>query len=270
MNRYIDLQGTYNFRDIGGYHTKSGKRVAFGKLFRSDELSRLTPEDVIKIKALGIRTIIDFRNTKERENNEDIPIEGVHVQYLDPVADIAALASSEFTGGKKLDLHDPKNMTAELAKHLMIEQNVAFVHDKKCQKAYREMFHVILQEENIGIVQHCRGGKDRTGYGIALILFALGVSSQDIIKDYMLTNHYKKEKNEASLKALLKETKNEDLVQAIRYFKEANEVFLQTALNEIKAHYQNPINYIQTVLGITESQIKTLEKLYLVQEKKNG
>ncbi len=35
---------------------------------------------------------------------------------------------------------------------------------------------------------HCSAGKDRTGFGVAMIQAALGVSEQDIFSDYLLTN----------------------------------------------------------------------------------
>ena len=39
---------------------------------------------------------------------------------------------------------------------------------------------------------HCTAGKDRTGFGAALILHALGVSDDVIDEDYLLTNRYYK------------------------------------------------------------------------------
>jgi len=259
--RYIDLQGTFNFRDIGGYRTKDNRMVKYNRIYRSDELSKLTPEDVKKAAQIGIKVIIDYRNEKERKNNEDVSIPGTRVVYLDPGADLAALASSEY--GEKLDIYDMSKMTASLAKFMMTEQNREFVRSEKCQSAYKKMFQIILEESNLATVQHCRGGKDRTGYGIALILLTLGVSREDVIEDYLLTNYYKKEKNEKSLRALMEKTQNADLVQAVRYFKEADESFLVTALDLIDNEYGGGVNYVQKILGITEGEIQKLKDLYL-------
>lgn len=260
--RYIDLEGTFNFRDIGGYKTNENRTVSFGKIYRSDALNFLTPEDVKQVEALGIKSIIDYRNEKERVGNEDVEIPGTTVYYLDPKADVAALASSEMndkgSGGHQFD-----TLTADFAKTLMTQQNVQFVHNKDSVEAYKAMFDIILDETNIASVQHCRGGKDRTGYGIALILFALGVDKKTIVEDYMLTNFYKKDKNEKSLQELFDKTGDHDKVLAVRYLKEAHESFIMAALNEIDTHFETPLNYLQTVIGLDDEKITKLKDLYL-------
>ena len=45
-----------------------------------------------------------------------------------------------------------------------------------------------LAERHTPLVFHCTAGKDRTGMGAALLLSALGVSRDDIMADYLLTN----------------------------------------------------------------------------------
>lgn len=257
---YVDLQGTHNFRDIGGYPTKDGKRVAYGKLFRSDDLHELTQEDISYLQSMGLKTIIDYRNEHERTKREDVNIPGVTTYYLDPKADTAALASSSFAKDEKKVM---KTLTAAQARHMMIEQNRQFVLSDTSKQAYRAMFDVILDENNIAVDQHCRGGKDRTGFGIALILSALGVSKKDILHDYMLTNHYKHEKNERSLKKLMEETQNADLVQAVRYMKEAQEEFLLTALDLIEELYGDTLCFLKQELHLQDEEIEKLKALYL-------
>jgi protein-tyrosine phosphatase len=41
---------------------------------------------------------------------------------------------------------------------------------------------------HVPLVVHCAAGKDRTGVAIAVLLAALGVDSQSILEDYLLTN----------------------------------------------------------------------------------
>lgn len=260
IEKEINLEGAFNFRDIGGYRTADGKRIKKGLLFRSDELSKLTENDAKIVSNLGVKTIIDYRNEKEREQNEDVEIPGVSIHYLTPIADIAALASSDTK--EQANLFE-KKITADLARFLMIEQNKAFVEDETSQKVYRKMFDLLLEKDSGGIVQHCRGGKDRTGYGIALIMGVLGVSREEIMKDYLLTNDYKKEKNEKSLKAIWNETQDEDFVQAMKYLKEADPVFLNTALDLIDEKYGDIPTYVREVLGVSEDEIKELKDKYL-------
>ena len=63
-SRLVDLDGTFNMRDMGGYRTDDGSTVKWGKLFRSDDLHSLTAADQNKLEALGINLIIDYRNYK--------------------------------------------------------------------------------------------------------------------------------------------------------------------------------------------------------------
>src|SRR3546814_2278651 len=52
----IRLVGAPNFREVGGYRTADGHSVRHGLLYRSENLSRLTPDDYRAMDGLGIRT----------------------------------------------------------------------------------------------------------------------------------------------------------------------------------------------------------------------
>ena len=66
MQRRIDLEGCYNFRDLGGYPTQDGARVRWRLLFRSDALHHLTAADVSRMLGeLAIGEIVDLRSTGE-------------------------------------------------------------------------------------------------------------------------------------------------------------------------------------------------------------
>ena len=64
--RVLRLRGASNFRDLGGYSTQDGRRVRWGRLFRSDHLGRLTPEDEAVLAGLGLHRVLDFRGEQER------------------------------------------------------------------------------------------------------------------------------------------------------------------------------------------------------------
>ena len=44
--RKLQLKGSCNFRDLGGFRTVSGKRVKWNKFYRSDALNILTNDDI--------------------------------------------------------------------------------------------------------------------------------------------------------------------------------------------------------------------------------
>ncbi|MFA5883989.1 MAG: tyrosine-protein phosphatase, partial [Acidimicrobiia bacterium] len=53
-DRYVGLDGTPNTRDLGGYQTFDGRRVRWGRLFRTDGLAGITPDDRTRLAALGL------------------------------------------------------------------------------------------------------------------------------------------------------------------------------------------------------------------------
>lgn len=52
-------------RDLGGFVGQDNKRVLYRKLFRSEELSRLTEADKDSLNSLGIEQILDLRTDSE-------------------------------------------------------------------------------------------------------------------------------------------------------------------------------------------------------------
>ena len=59
--RIITLEGALNFRDIGGYVGKDGRKLRRGRVFRSAELSGLTDGDLAVIAyedgTIGVRRL---------------------------------------------------------------------------------------------------------------------------------------------------------------------------------------------------------------------
>ena len=66
LPRSIALDGTTNFRDLGGYVGADGRTVRWRKLFRSDHLAGLSPADLQALQALGVARAVDFRGVQER------------------------------------------------------------------------------------------------------------------------------------------------------------------------------------------------------------
>ncbi len=65
-SRRLELLGSTNFRDLGGYPGQSGRPVRWRRLFRSDHLGELAPADVQALSALGLTRVCDFRGAQEQ------------------------------------------------------------------------------------------------------------------------------------------------------------------------------------------------------------
>jgi protein-tyrosine phosphatase len=193
FQRVIDLRGTSNTRDIGGYKTTDGRTINWRQIIRSDRLSRLTPEDFQKLEELGLRTVVDLRTVRENEKDPTVwegenPPQFFHF----PVGDSNG---PWFKKQKKL-LSRNRFTEEEMLEHMMSGyQMVAEVGSP----SYEKLMEVVLDESNWPILIHCSAGKDRAGVATTLILEALGVDRDTIMKDYLLTNEVSQAERKASI-----------------------------------------------------------------------
>ena len=65
--RKLHLLGSPNFRDLGGYETHDGRRLRWGKVFRSGKLSALSEQDIAAVNRLGLTLVCDFRQEVEQQ-----------------------------------------------------------------------------------------------------------------------------------------------------------------------------------------------------------
>jgi len=176
--RHIALQGTTNFRDLGGYVGHQGRPVRWRLLFRSDHLAGLTPEGVQGLHDLGVHRSADFRGVQERAADA-YHWKGLHAYALSVEPTVVQKALALVQAGGRLTAQDTVVCMQDTYRH--------FVRDNAAQ--FAQLFQLLL-EKDAPTVFHCTAGKDRTGWAAALILEALGVARADIDRDYLLTNQY--------------------------------------------------------------------------------
>lgn len=176
--RLLPLQGAYNVRDLGGYPTKNGKRTKWRKLFRAGDLNNLTRSDLQYLQNIPLITDIDFRNSGEIDSAPDKRPESLKEYIWLPI-----------DAG---DISDIRITDTALIPQMMEEAYRTIV--RKYQDKYRSFFKILEVEENAPVLFHCSAGKDRTGIAAALVLAALGVDKETILKDYLLSAEYLKGK----------------------------------------------------------------------------
>ncbi|SQE32165.1 Protein tyrosine/serine phosphatase [Mannheimia haemolytica] len=138
-----------------------------------------------------------------------------------------------------------------------------FVEKAECQTAFAEMLRLATDPENAPLVQHCRGGKDRTGFGAMLLLGILGVSKADIIADYMLTHYNRLARNEEKMAIYRTFTQDQDVLDYLLSLIDTQPEFIEQSLNTIETQYGTIEQYAQRVLGITAKEIEALRANYL-------
>lgn len=178
-DRYFPYSGTINLRDFGGYATRHGRAVRRGRLFRSGHMADMCEQGLADFANLGIETICDLRRPEEREQEPTAVPQDVARRVEIEIDPGSAIAMREALADA--DLH----LEARIGYMVGINRDLARDHADD----YARMFEALLATEG-GFLVHCAAGKDRTGFGCALILHTLGVDEQTILEDYLATNHY--------------------------------------------------------------------------------
>lgn len=169
-DRRIVLSGPVNFRDLGGYETVDGRQVRWRRLFRSDSLVPVTAEDARLLTGdLGLLAVIDLRTSKEveREGRGGLADVALHYHHIPLVDDVE---------------HDPDRPWDR-------SLHEAYTHmlGKRAARLAEALEAIAAEVSEHPTVFHCVAGKDRTGIVAALVLALLGVSDDDIVADYALT-----------------------------------------------------------------------------------
>lgn len=248
MTNSIKIQGAPNFRQVSG--------IKEGLLFRSGELSRLTSLDIELIEKLNIKTIIDFRTPNERKNRLDnIPFEtGIRI------INIPIFQLSQDITHLQLLWYLLKN-----ASSLDLER---YIHDYYKVMAYErcgqiaEAFNLLSNPNNLPAIIHCTVGKDRTGFSTALIQSVVGISQEEILKDYLLTNQLVDKKLQ-SLKRYLRwislfRISYEEMEPLFRVKRE----YLEEVFVELESEYGSIEAYLKKVCHISEATILKVKQIY--------
>ena len=259
-----------NARDLGGMIGAGGREIRPHRLIRTAHLHDASDTDVARLKEeYNLCRIFDFRSMNEFKVVPDREIEGVQ-HHLLPTIDMRA----EQQTGKPI----PEEAFFELDRHIvnysfypevqLMAQNMypSLIQSEFSQLQYAAFLRLIVEApEDGGILWHCAQGKDRTGWGAAFLMFALGVEREAVIADFDLSN-------EAYLPIVNKLNHDIDergggdaekaVIQAFMGVSTANFI---TTLDLIDREYGGMTHYIQDILCLTHDDIQTLRKRYLLQ-----
>jgi protein-tyrosine phosphatase len=254
--RKLPFTGAHNFRDLGGYKTEDGRRIKWGKIYRSDNLHSLTDEDVKYLSRLNIKSVVDFRSDEERESEPDRLTPDM-TQVLLPI---------KFQP-KELDDESLKNLMKNLtfgtldSSNLLTDFNIVIVKDFADE--YKKFFRHVIENNAEPIVFHCTAGKDRAGFASAMILTVLGVPREKVIEDYLLTNTYVKDHVDSEMLEIELKTFFRADTDNLRKINLVAERYIQAAFDTIDSEWGGMDNYISTALSLTEEDILKLQNFYL-------
>ena len=251
--RRLGMRGTPNFRDFGGYRTADGRRVKWGYLFRSGQLSALSEEDVALLEALQLDLVCDFRRTEEQSSDPSrLPASRpprIASLPIVPGSNSRFFEEAEGHIGDRQAMYD-----------FMVEINRDFAQAQT--QTYARMFEEILSIEDARFLVHCAAGKDRTGFAAAIILLALGVPRDVVMADYLLTRRFFAPGREIDRLRTKYQMEHLD-AEAILPMLEVHEAYLARALDTIEADYPSLQAYLEDALGVDDEAVGELRRRYL-------
>ncbi|MFC4125473.1 tyrosine-protein phosphatase [Nocardia rhizosphaerae] len=168
------LSGTFNFRDVGGLRTADGATTRPGVLLRSAQLSGLDAQGHATLRALRVTDVHDLRGLPEIDHigHDSLPTDiRLHVTPFD---------------SRMGDAPPHEAQTVSALAH-MIEVYKQFPVMPEASAAIIRLATTVTAGDGAALV-HCAAGKDRTGWAVATLLRAVGVTEDEIYTDYLTSN----------------------------------------------------------------------------------
>ncbi len=157
--RFINIPGVYNTRDIGGYTTTDGKKIKQGMIIRGTEMDGLV-EASYYLSSKDVESVQEqFGFVYDMDLREEYTTAG---QYKSPLG--YGVRHKAYTAPMYLS-----------------------TFSNSYKPAVKEIFSDLAKEENYPMYFHCTYGADRTGTFIYLLQGLLGMSEQDMVREYQMT-----------------------------------------------------------------------------------
>ncbi|MEC8762139.1 MAG: tyrosine-protein phosphatase [Actinomycetota bacterium] len=162
--RTLEVEGLANARDLGGIPRSDGSLTPTGVFFRSDNLDRVGTAGWDRLRDHGITTIVDLRRPDEASGA--VPPDIAHLRVdLD---------------GDEREFWDPIEADGRWGTPLYY-----LSHLESLPHPMAGVLAGIAAADPGGVLFHCAGGWDRTGFVSAFLLRAAGVPASAATMDYM-------------------------------------------------------------------------------------
>ena len=223
------------------------KRPAGDRYSVPDNSAPLSEWDSIRLNNLHIKTVIDLRGNDEvaasplRYSNANIVHIPIPIKNMDHV--VARIQEDRMRKGDGI--------------LFMQDTYLQYVTDYSEQ--YAKALDVFLDKDNYPILINCSMGKDRTGYLTAILLFALGIPEETIIKDYMASN----ENINIGHLAYMARDLSTNAQETITTLVTVNEGLIDLILKRIRKDYGSVDKYLSKGLHLTDKKRDALKEIML-------
>lgn len=251
-----------NFRDLGGIVTQDGHRIMAGRLLRSGHLHRLTEAGARRLLLqYHLRAVIDLRLQSERVYKPDAALPGVDVYHLSPMPE-------ERRSAVRRDNRE------QMLRDIMVRPDGAPGHMKQDYRelvtmpsaldSLRAFLQVLMTYQDGSVLWHCSQGKDRAGVATAVLLLALGVDREEIMRDYMQTHKAYRWINRLYYAGVLLIKHSRAWARSLVQILGTYPAYLQTTFDTIDQVYGGTDAFLHNGLGLTGEDLARLRQSYLV------
>ena len=220
LPKTIGVDKAYNTRDIGGCYVNSGKqRVLLGKVIRGARLDEISDAGKEKlVNKYGIKTDLDLREASK------VPAQSP----LGGTIKLINISAPQYLGGPSSS------------------NEVGGFDYEPAWPVIKKELEVFANANNYPIYVHCNIGRDRTGSIMILIESLLGMTEDEIYRDYELS-YFAQVSNSSISDPTAANKKTIDAL--INYFKTYSTGTLQ----------QNAEKYMKQAIGMSDTQIANIK-----------
>ncbi|MCJ7622835.1 MAG: tyrosine-protein phosphatase [Anaerolineaceae bacterium] len=248
--RVFQTQNIRNFRDIGGYMTKEGRQVAWGRIFRAGSLNKASESDLSFLETIGIKSVFDLRDDWEVKNQPEFLPPSINYRHF-------------FITGRELINRSAALIFRQDIFRQFVESYKKAIVDSGAQNIGK-IIQALGNLENLPVVLHCTAGKDRAGVTAALILMALGVPEETVISDYTLSNLFASQ----IIRDVQKRIKPVRWLgfKVEHYFPliDAKPFVLRSTVKYLLEKYESVENYLLEHAGLEQEHLKNLRNNLLL------
>lgn len=269
MQQLIGLEGVLNARDLGGYEMADGRRIRKGLLLRTGCLNTATDEDVRRLEdEFRVVHVFDFRTKGEILRAPDRELRGsdnLHLPSNDPATEgewrASALAAVAQNNDMELLL---RSAQTEETKQTLYGMYPGLIKSEWTQLQFATFLNFVAKTEEGAVLWHCSQGKDRTGWGAAFVLAALGASREVIVEDFDLSNQFYREEVEQLCQRLKEMGGSEADADVIRGFIGVSTKAFVSTLDLIDREFGSMDEYLANQLCLSEEEMMRMRDRYLI------
>lgn len=157
--RWVEVEGVENVRDIGGYPA-GDTTLAWGRIYRAADISNITDGGMAVLDELGVATVVDLRPHESTEELSDrLEASGIRLVSL-PME------------------RDELSNRAEYYRRIIVLS----------RESLTELLYLASDKDTLPILLFDEEGVDEVEVAAMLLMGAAGVSGDDLVSDYLLSN----------------------------------------------------------------------------------